>query len=79
MKIGFDGHETRSEENGNTYIAFCGSLKERDSLEDLAVDGTAIFKINLKKHTVRRKLNPYGSGRRERQAFVNTVMNFWFT
>ena len=71
--MGFGGRETSSEEH------FCGNLKKRENLEDLAVDRRAMFKIILKKHIVRRRLNPRGSGKRERQAFVKTVMNFRFT
>jgi hypothetical protein len=76
--MAFGVRETRSEENENTQH-FCGSLKKRDSLEDLAVDRRATFKIILKKHIVRRRLKPCGSGKREPQASLHTVMNFRFT
>jgi len=69
--MAFGGPETHSEENENTQH-FCGSLKKRDSLEDLAVDRRATFNIILKKHIVRRRLKPCGSGKRERAKGFST-------
>jgi len=63
MKMGFGGgggRETRSKENGNTYH-ICGSLKNRNSLEDLAVDRRAIMKIISNKHIVRREVSLCGT------------------
>jgi hypothetical protein len=37
-------------EKRNAYRILAGNLKERDSLEDLSIDGTVILKRALKEH-----------------------------
>jgi hypothetical protein len=37
-------------EKRNAYRVLVGNLKERDSLEDLSVDGTVILKWVIKEH-----------------------------